>query len=220
MAADQQPKIKIRIESLSDLVFGLALSIGSLVLLSKPALGLNDVVINVVEFGFSFLIIVFTWLGYSRTMAVLSSETPNTLYLNLFLLFLVAVEPYLFYVLVSSTTNNFAEVFSVPYALDVGAIFLVLGGLSRLVIVEDERNKSRGSVRLHPEIVMRFRRILISDTIIGAAYLFSALPLQILWVSTPFGYSRFLIWYSSLATFYVVRIVTRKPKVASKQISN
>src|ERR1700722_908550 len=113
MAADQQPKIKIRIESLSDLVFGLALSIGSLVLLSKPALSLNDVVINVVEFGFSFLIIVFTWLGYSRTMAVLSSETPHTLYLNLFLLFLVAVEPSLFYVLVSSTTNVFAEVFSV-----------------------------------------------------------------------------------------------------------
>jgi uncharacterized membrane protein len=94
---DQEPKIKIKIQSFSDLVFGLALSIGSIVLLSRPFSTITDVEVNVLDFGFSFVIIVFTWLGYSRTMAVLPVETSTTLYLNIVLLFLVAIEPYFFY---------------------------------------------------------------------------------------------------------------------------
>jgi len=111
---EQSPRIKLRIESLSDLVFGLALSIGSVVLISRSASSITDIEFNVLYFGFSFLIIVVTWLGYSRTMAVLPSETPNALFLNLLLLFLVAIEPYLFYVMVSAHPFQLVDVFSVP----------------------------------------------------------------------------------------------------------
>jgi hypothetical protein len=52
------PKIKVRIESLSDLVFGLALSIGSLTLIGKLPQTAQDLVTDVVLFGFSFLIVV------------------------------------------------------------------------------------------------------------------------------------------------------------------
>src|SRR5579864_6928371 len=93
------PRIKVRIESLSDLIFGLALSIGSLFLVGKVPQSGQDLVDSVLLFGFGFVIVVMTWLAYSRTMAVLPAEVPFALIVNLALLFVVAIEPYLFYVL-------------------------------------------------------------------------------------------------------------------------
>jgi len=77
---DQPRRIKVRIESLSDLVFGLALSIGLLEFLSSPARDPLGLARNLAFFGFSFFILVFTWLGYSRTMAVVQVETEASLY--------------------------------------------------------------------------------------------------------------------------------------------
>jgi uncharacterized membrane protein len=213
---DQPPRINIKIRSFSDLVFGLALSIGSIVLLSRPFSSITDVEVNVLDFGFSFVIIVFTWIGYSRTMAVLQTETSVSLYLNIVLLFLAAIEPYLFYILVSANIQ-LVESFSVPYGLNVGAIFLVQGGLARLVIIEDKQNESLGRDRLHPELIAQFRRVTISDVIIGIAFLVSTLPY--FWVPIGPTYLRFLIWFSSLSTFFVVRGVSRKPKIVVKQTS-
>jgi len=48
---------KLRIENLSDLVFGLALSIGSISLFLKSVQTPYDLVVNVALFGYSFLII-------------------------------------------------------------------------------------------------------------------------------------------------------------------
>lgn len=62
-SADPPPRIRVRIESLSDLVFGLALSIGSIILVGKQPQTGQDIAVNVLLFGFGFLIIVMTWLG-------------------------------------------------------------------------------------------------------------------------------------------------------------
>ena len=214
MTQEDQPKIKIRIESLSDLVFGLALSIGSIQLLSNQVHNLTDIVVNVLYFGFSFMILVFTWFGYSRTMTVLPAETRNALWINVVMLFLVAIEPYLFYVLVSSPTNDFAKFASIPYAINVGALFLTQAGLSRLVVVEDRQSKIEH--KLHPAIIARSRRIFISEVIVGILYLVSALPLSILRVPKPIGYSRFIIWYSSFGIFFVSRGAVRRSKRKEK----
>src|SRR5713101_9205266 len=76
-------RTKIRIESLSDLVFGLALSIGCVFLIGRVPQTGQDLAANILLFGFSFLILVMTWVGYSRTMAVLPVEVPLALLLNL-----------------------------------------------------------------------------------------------------------------------------------------
>jgi len=76
-------RTRIRIESLSDLVFGLALSIGSVFLIGRVPQTGQDLAANILLFGFSFLILVMTWVGYSRTMAVLPVEVPLALLLNL-----------------------------------------------------------------------------------------------------------------------------------------
>jgi len=208
--AAPQPRIKIRIESLSDLVFGLALSIGSIILVGKAPTNGQDIFVNVLLFGFGFLIIVMTWLGYSRIMAVLPVEAPFALLANLVLLFLVAVEPYLFYVLTSALTAGLADAASVVYALDVGDMFLMQAALARMVLME-EKVGLHGQRPLHPDVLARFRRIVKLDAVIGLVDVVSALP--IFWVDTPIGYLRFYLWSSSF--LFLTRRLSQKKSTST-----
>ena len=205
-SAAPPPRIKIRIESLSDLVFGLALSIGSLFLVNRVPSSGQDLAGNVLLFGFGFLIVVMTWLGYSRTMAVLPAEVPLAIYANLLLLFTVALEPYLFYVIQSVQDIDLVNVASAAYALDVGGMFFLLAALAYLVI-KGERNLWEGRQRLHPLVLARFRRSMKMLVIVGAVFVLSALP--IFWVKTPIGYLRFYMWSSSAVTFVLGRAPRR-----------
>jgi hypothetical protein len=193
-SANAPPRIRVRIESLSDLVFGLALSIGSIILVGKQPQTGQDIAVNVALFGFGFLIIVMTWLGYSRTMAVLPIETPFALIVNLVLLFIVAVEPYLFYVLTSVQAIGLVDAASVVYALDVGGMFFMQAALARMV-VDEEKARSHGQLPLHPVVLARFRRVVMLDAVIGLVFVVSALPF--FWVDTPIGFLRFYLWSSS-----------------------
>jgi len=198
------PRIRVRIESLSDLVFGLALSFGALILIgSQPKSGL-DLLVNVFIFGFSFMIVVWTWIGYRRTVAVLPPDARFALPLNIGLLFCVALEPYLFYVVITSKTVELADPFSIAYALDAGLMFLFLAGLGYVVVKE---GKSQGKdTRLHPVIMSRFKRLTWLQAIVGGIYIASALP--IFWVDTPIGQLRFLLWSSP----FMILVVFRKPR--------
>lgn len=169
-------RTKIRIESLSDLVFGLALSIGSVFLIGRVPQTGQDLAANILLFGFSFLILVMTWVGYSRTMAVLPVEVPFTLLLNLLLLFCVALEPYLFFILASVDSLDLLNTESIAYALDVGAMFLLLAALALLVVKEEHKPGSGGGhPRLHPVMLRRFRWVMKAETIVGAIFIVSAL---------------------------------------------
>ncbi len=189
------------------MVFGLALSIGSLFLILNLTPDVGVIFLNILFFGFGFVIIVMIWLGYSRTMAVLPIEVPFALFLNIALLFCVAIEPYLLYVLFTFQNAHLAFYTSSAYAVDVGVTYLVLAGLGRLVVKEN--SGSEGS-RIHPVIVTRFKAILKIEYLIAGFFLVSALP--IFWVSTPIGPLRFLFWYSSLVFFFARRL----PKVDAR----
>jgi uncharacterized membrane protein len=202
-SAASAPRIKIRIESLSDLVFGLALSIGSLVLIGREPQSGEALAVSVLLFGFGFLIVVMVWLGYSRTMAVLPAEVPLALYTNLFLLFCVALEPYLFYVLQSVQAPGLLDAASVAYALDVGGMFFLLSALAYLVVKEEEGSVERGRQRLHPLVLARFRRSMKVLAVIGMIFVVSALP--IFWVDTPIGVLRFYLWAPSSLMFLMGR---------------
>jgi uncharacterized membrane protein len=208
--AESSPRIKIRIESLSDLVFGLALSIGSLGFLSNQAPTPFALLKNIAFFGFSFLILVATWLGYSRTMAAVREETSEIIYLNLGLLFLVAIEPYLFFVLVlDSKTYMMGDASSTVYALVVGLMFLIQAALSNEVLKQDAKAIQLGQKHLHEKIVLRFKGIRTAEIVIGAAYVVSALP--IFWqLPTPIGQARFVFWYCAFAVLPAGRGAMRK----------
>jgi uncharacterized membrane protein len=205
-------RIRPRIENLSDLVFGLALSIGSLTLIANiprnaPSLG-NDII----YFGFSFLIVIMTWSGYTRTIAYLPIETEGIFFLNVVLLFVVALEPFLFYVLISQTGSSvatlaFLDSASVAYALDVGIMYLMLAGFNYMVTVEEKRKTNPSEI-----LIKRFRRLTYLLLFGAGLFLISALPY--FWVSAAVGvYLRFDFWYASIAMFVGTRFASRGSKV-------
>jgi len=64
-------KLLPRIESLTDLVFGPALSIGAIGLISNRPKNTEILVESIAGFGFSFLILISIWFRYSEVMSVL-----------------------------------------------------------------------------------------------------------------------------------------------------
>src|SRR5437667_12263153 len=80
-----------RLETLSDLIYGLSLSIGaiSLVITNNQASTANDINRNVFEFLFVFLILITSWIIYTSDMSVLPVETRLVTFLNVILLILV-----------------------------------------------------------------------------------------------------------------------------------
>ncbi|MGH9920649.1 MAG: TMEM175 family protein, partial [Nitrososphaerales archaeon] len=83
-------------ESLADLIFGLALSVGAISLVSNPPPNVGAVYNDLATFGFSFLVLITMWLRYTRIMSVFPLETRRVTNLNILLLFCVSVEPFLF----------------------------------------------------------------------------------------------------------------------------
>src|SRR3989441_11855237 len=65
-----------RLETLSDLIYGLSLSIGaiSLVITNNQASTASDINRNILEFLFVFLILITSWIIYTSDMSVLPLE--------------------------------------------------------------------------------------------------------------------------------------------------
>jgi hypothetical protein len=86
------------LESLSDLIYGLSLSIGaiSLVITNSQTSSVSDINKNILQFLFVFLILITSWIIYTSDMSVLPIETRLVTLLNVVLLMLVAIFPYLF----------------------------------------------------------------------------------------------------------------------------
>lgn len=122
------PRPRPRIESLSDMVFGLALSVGALALVATPPTSSEQLYSDIVTFGFSFLILIMVWFSYTRIMSEMTFEDHRTLTLNTVLLFTVSVEPFLFNLLHSANhLNGFFNAASQAYAVDLGLMMVILG---------------------------------------------------------------------------------------------
>jgi predicted neutral ceramidase superfamily lipid hydrolase len=63
------------LQNLSDLIFGLALSIGALVLLGQTLTSFSQIIVSLAFFAFGFYLLVSVWYRYSSVMKVLPFET-------------------------------------------------------------------------------------------------------------------------------------------------
>jgi uncharacterized membrane protein len=183
---------KTRIESLSDLIFGLALSIGALTLIGQPPSDFQALVLSIAFYAFSFLILISVWYSYTRTMSLLRVETDRLVSFNILLLFLVSIEPFLFNQLINSSMS-LVENASIVYAFDLGGLFAIQAFFANSVL--SDKNK--------PEQVIRDFRLRRNTQLIGTALFFiSALPIFWNWaiqVDSNFGIPlRIILWVLTL----------------------
>ena len=199
-----------RIESFSDLIFGLALSVGAFSLVSSPPATADALYADIATFGFNFLVLISVWMKYTRIMSVLPLENRRTTLLNSLLLFAVSMEPFLFNILRSGNTQTpaAAELLNAAtalYGVDIGAMLCMMGVFT--VTLADEERKLVPEDMLHE---LRLEAVL--SFVGGGIFLVSALPV--------FGYAflagnsaRIDLWLAAVVIFWARRTAVRLGRI-------
>ena len=200
MSAPSPQVPRPRIQGLSDLIFGLALSIGALQFISNPPANANNLFGDLAEFAFTFLILINVWNRYTTTTSVMPVETPLMIRLNMLLLFLVAIEPFLFGVLfVPGLDTTVGEPASICFALDIAGMNLILAYFTHL-LASEEKNL------IPKELIHRYKGIRNVLALGAAIFLASALPP--LWVVVYAGIPlRIYLWLFTLPVIFLPRLI-------------
>ena len=208
-----------RIESLTDLVFGLALSIGAIGLISNKPVDPGHLAGSIAGFGFSFLILISIWFRYTELMSVLRVEVTRTRVLNTTLLFLVAVEPYLFNLLNFNSLSGLGSLddfASIGFAIDLGTIYAIMASLTS-VLTKEESNL------VIPDLLKKYRRV--RNLEIATALVFLVTTIPVFWIlRVPGGFPGGgvpLRYYAWLATLPIIRgeNILRRLKKGSHQVT-
>jgi uncharacterized membrane protein len=176
------------------MLFGLAVAISAIPLLLRLPARPFGIVIDISEFGFSFLILVSVWLGYWNIVSVLPMEDSAIVALNVGLLFLVSVEPYLFYLNITFDLlahEQLLNTASILYALDMTGLMVILALFTQQLAREE-----RGLVP--KEEMARYKRY--RDVLLISAALFAITILPSFWITKLLGQPvRFYFWFIPLA---------------------
>jgi hypothetical protein len=177
-----------RIETLSDLIYGLSLSIGaiSLVITNSLASSVNDINRNILEFLFVFLILITSWIIYTSNMSVLPVETRLVIFMNVLLLILVAIFPYLFDQLISPlNTGDVQNYSSILFTIDYGVTLLIMAAFAHIISIEEKQLVATSLITLYK--TARTRVFLLSLIVFASL----AFPWNWTLFSVP---ARFYIW--------------------------
>jgi len=189
-----------RLESLSDLIYGLSLSIGaiSLVITNAQTSTVSDINRNVLEFLFVFLLLITSWMIYTSDMSVLPIETRLVTFLNVVLLILVAIFPYLFDQVVSTfNPDSVQEYASVLFTADLAGTLVIMATFAHIIASEEEH-------LVDGEIMIRFRRARDRMSVLTVVVLLSlAAPWDWLFMGV---HVRLFIWYIPIVSFWVFRM--------------
>jgi len=203
---------KSRIQTLSDLIFGLALSISALTLIDRQPANTQELFTSLGLYGFSFLILISVWRSYSSITSVLPSETSMLTDLNIILLFLVSIEPYLFnelFVLKGDLLNTLSN----TYALDLACMFIILAFFNHSLAQEEKKLVSKSQLG-------RYRLARNSCLINAAIFIISTAPvfgsLTVLhYTAEGLTYDftlRGILWVVALLAGYSRRFLERRVK--------
>jgi uncharacterized membrane protein len=195
-----------RIETLADLIFGLSLSIGSIALIANPPKSAGEITTHILAFAYTFFVLITAWLIYTTYMSVLPVETRTVTFLNVGLLLLVAIVPYLLNgVEVANPTLTPDEVSMIQnysstlFALDLGGILLILATFAHVISLEEKR-------LVAPELVTLFRSGRNRMAVLAVLTLISVAPEFWEWrlLGVPI---RLYLWYPPLISYWVGRAV-------------
>jgi uncharacterized membrane protein len=194
-----------RIQGLSDLIFGLALSMAAISFTFGGSLPTDPVILtsDLASFGFTFLILINVWNRYTSTTSVMPIETPVMVRVNMLLLFLVAIEPLLFNVLyLRGLSTEVGQEASVYYGLDIGGMNLILAYFTHLLTVEEKKLVPKEMIRR-----LKFTRNLLLFA--AALFFVSDLPIfsSLMFAGSPV---RIDIWVISIPIVFLPRILSSR----------
>ena len=195
-----------RIETLSDLVFGLSLSIGSIALIANPPKSVDEITTHILAFAYTFFVLITAWMIYTTYMSVLPTETRAVTFLNVGLLLLVAIVPYLLTgvevanpTLTPQAVSAIQDYSSTLFALDLGGILIILATFAHVISLEE-----RGLVP--PDIVQLFKNGRNRMALLAVLTLASVAPQ--FWQWTLLGIPlRLYLWYPPLISYWVGRAI-------------
>ena len=195
-----------RIETLADLVFGLSLSIGSIALIANPPKSAGEITTHILAFAYTFFVLITAWLIYTTYMSVLPVETRTVTFLNVGLLLLVAIVPYLLNgvevanpLLTPEEVSTIQNYSSTLFALDLGGILLILATFAHVISLEEKK-------LVAPELVTLFRSGRNRMAVLAVLTLISVAPE--FWEWTLLGVPiRLYLWYPPLISYWVRRAV-------------
>src|SRR5881409_610180 len=195
-----------RIETLADLVFGLSLSIGAIGLIASAPTTQSEINSHIYAFGFTFLVLITAWIIYTTYMSVLPGEVRAITFLNVALLLLVALIPYLLNsvelvnpALSPAESSALQDYSSTLFTLDLTGIMVILAAFAHVISLEEKK-------LVAPELARLFRNGRNRLAILSLATAVSIAPQ--FWEWTLLGVpTRLYIWYLPLISYWVGRLV-------------
>lgn len=197
-----------RLETLSDLIFGLSLSIAAIALIAQAPTSTTEINNHIFAYIFTFLILITTWLAYTNIMSVLPLETRTLTVLNVTMLLLVTLSPFLLNTVeianqsLSSTDAALIEDYaSRLFALNLAGLLTIIGLFYHILSMEE-----KGLVT--QDLVGRFRRARNLMFVLAGVFVVTIAPQFGGW--TILGYPvRFVLWYIPIVSFWT-RFLLRK----------
>ena len=188
-----------RIESLADLIFGLSLAIDSIALLPTAATTPGQMNSRILIFALAFLFLITAWMIYTTYMSVLPVDAAGVTLLNVVLLLLVALIPYLLNNVGLGDSPELQDYSSILFTLDLAGILIILAIFAHVI-----GNEEKGLVA--PEVVHLFRNGRNRMLVLAVVTTVSILPA--FWQIGFFGVPiRFYMWSLPLISYWVGRAI-------------
>jgi uncharacterized membrane protein len=193
---------KLGLSDFSDLIFGLALTIAAVTLTVDPPTTPYEIYVDIAIFSFNFYVLISVWVKHYQIMSVLPLERIRTRLTNIFLLFFVSIEPFLFNNLQTTVTGEesltFYSTASAIFGINIGMIMLMQALLCHEVATKDQKFVSQKLLRPFKAE----RNVLV---FCSAIFFISALPL--FWSTQINGFSlRYLIWIIPAGVVWIDRL--------------
>lgn len=129
-----------QMETLSEIVFGLSITFSAIQFALSPPTEAARTLSLIAEFAVSFLVLVWVWITYIRVVANLGTGQRPSLWLNVALLLLATVEPYLLYIVWLGTFQTPSQtpaqllsdqVIAAAWSIDIGLMLVILATMTR-----------------------------------------------------------------------------------------
>jgi len=142
--------------------------------------------------------LITSWIIYTSDMSVLPIETRLVTFLNVVLLILVAIFPYLFDQVVSTfNPDSVQEYASILFTIDLAGTLVIMATFAHIIASEEEH-------LVDGEVMIRFRTARNRMSVLTVVVLLSlATPWDWLFMGV---HVRLFIWYIPIVSFWVFRM--------------